>query len=374
MKNLNFEKITPTTQKRILSFLNRAKEATDIAGTEPKYGPVVDHKRGPISGYDIGETVAERILDKKKELKGNKFTDITELNEIKGLGQDKLNDLAYSFDDAFEIPLRIAEELNEAGLSENLKRLYADQHRRLIKKIKSDVITLDADMDPDLAPFPGSVTIFVAEKNNRLFRELKVAFENKNESRLKELGKKLREIAQAREVASVTKAVGQLIKKDSYFDFRYNGKTLAPNIGLINDVEIASLSFAYNGGELIDEDFDIIEYCDPRNCDPSPEGYYEYLIIKRAPKLTDIEREVLKVVPTNQLELNIGAVAACPIATVVLVTVIVVVTVAGKTCGAFRDRLAEVVFPPHLVQDIGKLASARELLNMRREVFREFGM
>lgn len=75
------------TQKRILNFLNEATTAADIAGTEPQEGPV----------HDVGLKVAQRILDKRATLGTSGFTDLSQLSDIEGFGQDKFDDLVHSF-------------------------------------------------------------------------------------------------------------------------------------------------------------------------------------------------------------------------------------------------------------------------------------
>lgn len=97
--------IDEPTKDRILRFLNFVNSASDIAGIEPQEGPVHDDpKKGTgdqIEDYDIGLTVAERIIDKRDGLPGGEFTDLPQLSDIDGFGQDKFNDLVYSFGSAF---------------------------------------------------------------------------------------------------------------------------------------------------------------------------------------------------------------------------------------------------------------------------------
>lgn len=90
--------VDPDTQRRILEFLNAARRAEDIGGIEPQKGPIYDHPDiGHPAGYDIGLIVAQRILDRRATLPGSKFTDLSQLSNIKGFGEDKFIDLVYSF-------------------------------------------------------------------------------------------------------------------------------------------------------------------------------------------------------------------------------------------------------------------------------------
>ncbi|WP_372771999.1 hypothetical protein [Mangrovibacterium sp.] len=93
----------PVVEKRILDFLNSAKTAADIAGIEPVEGPVFDD---PATGfgdnlrdYDIGLTVASRIISERNKRPGSRFRNLDDVRSIKYIGQDKIDDLIYSFGD-----------------------------------------------------------------------------------------------------------------------------------------------------------------------------------------------------------------------------------------------------------------------------------
>ena len=118
MGKLDFTSVQPEVAQRIVTFLNCAKFAGDIAGLEPQVGPVVDDPTtGPgdqVRDYDIGTIVAERILERRSTFPNERFSEITQIDNIAGLGQDKLDDLAYSFGSVYygvccNIYLRIEE-------------------------------------------------------------------------------------------------------------------------------------------------------------------------------------------------------------------------------------------------------------------------
>ena len=93
------EGTTAKTKQLILDFLNSASITSDIAGAESVEGPVFDdpgHGYGDeFRDYDIGDTVAQRIIDKRDSLMG--FTNLTQLAGISNFGEDNFNDLLYSF-------------------------------------------------------------------------------------------------------------------------------------------------------------------------------------------------------------------------------------------------------------------------------------
>ncbi|MEM0997723.1 MAG: hypothetical protein AAGN35_11605 [Bacteroidota bacterium] len=93
--------------QRVLDFLNRAQSPKDITeGVQDD--PQVTTGDAPTGtpGYGIGATVAQRIIDHRNALPRRRFSRITELNGIQGLGPDKAHDLLYSLgksaDEAFK--------------------------------------------------------------------------------------------------------------------------------------------------------------------------------------------------------------------------------------------------------------------------------
>lgn len=99
LSKLSAEKVTEKTKQLILDFLNGASNARDIAGIEHQEGPVFDDPDAgygdQIRDYDIGLDVAQRIINKRNSIGG--FTSLTQLAGIPYFGQDKFNDVLYSF-------------------------------------------------------------------------------------------------------------------------------------------------------------------------------------------------------------------------------------------------------------------------------------
>ncbi|MEO0900308.1 MAG: hypothetical protein AAFY71_28115 [Bacteroidota bacterium] len=75
----------------ILFFFNEARTVEELRSDE-----ISDHSKEDGSGYTLGETVAQRILDTKNSLRGRRFQTFDQLDDIKGLGEDKIMDLAKS--------------------------------------------------------------------------------------------------------------------------------------------------------------------------------------------------------------------------------------------------------------------------------------
>lgn len=102
--NLDFSSIDRFTAQRILAFLNGMRTASDLIHSITERGEIQDNPESGSagSGYTIGETVAARLISVRNKLRSRRFSSIDQLDEVEGFGQDKLNDLAYSFRDSAE--------------------------------------------------------------------------------------------------------------------------------------------------------------------------------------------------------------------------------------------------------------------------------
>ena len=95
---LNVDQIDVFTEKRILAFLNGVRNASELTSSSSEGGAIVDNPdSGAASGYTIGATVATRIIQLRNTLRGRRFTSVDQLEGVDGFGQDKLNDLVFSF-------------------------------------------------------------------------------------------------------------------------------------------------------------------------------------------------------------------------------------------------------------------------------------
>ena len=83
--------IAPWIAKRILDFFNQALVVADITD-----GPIQDDPSDG-AGNTIGPVVARRILKVRNETYRGRFTDISQLDDVKGVGEDTMQDLVYSF-------------------------------------------------------------------------------------------------------------------------------------------------------------------------------------------------------------------------------------------------------------------------------------
>ena len=253
----------------------------------------------------------------------------------------------------------------------HIRRLNAARHKLMPNKSIPKIIESsvpDTKEYYSLKPVKGSIIMFMAKKGNSILNKLERAYDTGDLKTLQKLSTIVDKEVASRKVITVEKAVDQLIESPAIYDLNYGEKALAANVALINGLDYGSMAFAWNGGELDEKAFNIVELTQPHSS-----GDVEFLLVKTKPVLSKIEIETLKAVPKTQLGINIGTAAASPAACLVLVAIIVLVTNAGQ-CGNFHDALSKVSLPASTLERLGKTTSAAELLSLRREVFESYGM
>jgi hypothetical protein len=196
-----------------------------------------------------------------------------------------------------------------------------------------------------------------------VLRRIEVAFATGDGGSLRTIQAQLPDLLAQRSVKTMAEAVDRITALPAYFDLRYSAKTLATDVGLIDDLDLGSLLFVTNGGGLRPDEFNVVEYHDTSQ---SSSPTYDYLVVHREGRPNELERKVLAAVPADELEFNVaarGPQAWTPVAVWVLL-----VTLTGSACLTLEQELAKVELTPEQVDKLGARASARELLAMRREV------
>ena len=113
---------------RVLGFLNQARDVSDITDAL-----IENHPGSEGTGKVIGSTVAQRIIDHKMTLPGNRYKDLEEVLDVAGFGEDKMNDLLFSFkvpaDEAFKTVLSAEYIIGENWNLKNDATIFADKSR-----------------------------------------------------------------------------------------------------------------------------------------------------------------------------------------------------------------------------------------------------
>jgi len=266
-------------------------------------------------------------------------------------------------------PTKLLEMLRgrEGELFEVLRLLESDkQFRRLPRKSTPKVVlhnpaeSLEAELTP-----PGSITIFMAPADSPFLEDVTTAFSTADRGRQEALQKIVTESAASRSTISLIESMKELTADRTYADLNYGSKALARNLGLPNRIPFGTLTLPYNGGDLDDRKFELVEY--------TREGIKERLgavIIRRPPVLTAAEREALDKVPADLLEINIGSSPLMPM-TLALVTIAAFVAINAITLGPAPSSLAaqlRIELAEESIRELGPLASAQELLALRQRL------
>jgi hypothetical protein len=106
---------------------------------------------------------------------------------------------------------------------------------------------------------------------------------------------------------------------------------------------------------------------------PFERGRYETLIVKVPPQLSAVEREAVAIVSEEESDLNIGHATMCPLACVGIAAIVIALVTCAGGCVALREQLEKVSLTEDQLRQLGPLASAKELLAVRREIFEQHG-
>lgn len=248
---------------------------------------------------------------------------------------------------------------------QSLRAMDDNRYTRVPLSSQPPVVDYTSDQPIDLVP-PGCIGVFFARPGSAHLTNLRQFVLDGDASRINELTDRLRRQFDGRQLVELREAVATVIQHPVYADLRYAGLTLAQNLHLPTGIDVGMLTLPYNGGELNDADFALVDYQmvgrDER---------LEALLVRRPPRMTDVVRAALARVPANQREINISDAAFCFAATCVIVAevvvaIVVVTAIAG--CAPEFERLERISLPEAEINQLGPVASARKLLDMRRRI------
>jgi hypothetical protein len=254
-----------------------------------------------------------------------------------------------------------------SNILESLDQMNADRYRRRIRISHPSVVTYESDQPMDLVP-PGCITAVFARRGSSVLSSIATAVRAGDAGQLNQHARRFLEQYRSRRVGPLQRAVEQVSREPVYADVRYGSQSLASNLCTL-DFEAGLITFPYNGGKLKDEEFSLVEYHLPDVRDS-----VDVLLIKRPPKLSALEELALSRVPEDHLDMNIGNAAACFALTAVLVAAVgaaLVVTTAVAGCNDQFDQLDRVSLPDDTVTALGPAGTARELLQLRRQLLTE---
>lgn len=206
---------------------------------------------------------------------------------------------------------------------------------------------------------PGSITIFLAKTASPLLQRVRVCAVSS--SGRDELHAEITKRLSSRKQMPFVEATKLLQDQDVFADIRYSGHTVASNLFAPEDAGICVVGLPYNGGKLDPEGLTLVE----RYRESSQESL-DAVAIVHAPTLSKIEKNALKLVPDNMLEVNVGKARRCYAITAVTVTA-TVITVTSLCRHKPEDEL-NLKKAVDRIAGLGPISSARELLQVRRSI------
>lgn len=251
---------------------------------------------------------------------------------------------------------------------------FVEAQGRPIRLTKIEVIDKTSLAQNTFFGIPGTLTVFVARKGSAVLQELREALKTGGET-LKQLYKKVGAQAVQIERWTLEEAVQATIQEPIFAELRYGGATLAQGLSVPQGLDMVVLFLPYNGGRLAQEGFILAE----RYKEGSEAGL-EALVVRVDPPLTEAEKAALQLVPTEQDINNVGSTRWCDTTWIAvgLVTAVVatpaahalvtdaLVDIALDLLG-FTANALETHIPEETLRQLGPAASARKLLEMRRE-------
>jgi hypothetical protein len=176
------------------------------------------------------------------------------------------------------------------------KLLEDDRSRRVATATAPPFVTLDgAAPAGGLAPFPGTVTVYVGDPEAAAWQDLKSALQAGDlEALSSQTGPEVEHI-------DGRTAVERLTDSPVYGDLRYAGRSVIDNVGLLSPQGYATAVVPYNGGPITAEDFQFVEYTLPES-----RSNLEYFVVARPPRVSELEGAILAQVPAASREIQVG--------------------------------------------------------------------
>jgi membrane-associated protease RseP (regulator of RpoE activity) len=199
-------------------------------------------------------------------------------------------------------------KLTPAQITE-LKALTNDarvEYRRVIEErtpafANVKVVTLKAPDDYEGIPAGCVIGSFAQEGNAILERIAEAAAKGDVKAIDKVHDKIVTDFIKAHDAASESKETPGLADAPVLAELRYRSKTISQAVFLDKPGAVETRTYPYNGGGLFTADFKVVNFAGNDRAKP-----LAAVLVRRAPKLTKLESEMLKQVPRSQTEVNIG--------------------------------------------------------------------
>jgi hypothetical protein len=231
---------------------------------------------------------------------------------------------------------------------------------------------------------PGTVTAFVAREGEPLLHNLTEAIAANNSKGFNLATDQIKQMEAefSRKIARAgTHAEPQGRLFPSFTEISYANKTLTSQVYVDEVLRVHTHAFPYNGGHLDRAAFSMLEYYradyrTPLTC----------VLLIRQPKLGEIEREALRLVPSGSSANNIGAAVAAPFTPAMMEFLVYAAEVAAMwlynefvnfitqilhgttTAASISDAVLEGEDFQNMLKSLPPEVTAAELVRLRTEI------
>ncbi|WP_407561340.1 hypothetical protein [Streptomyces sp. 184] len=243
-------------------------------------------------------------------------------------------------------------------------QLAADElEERELRKTPIEIIDYTpSDPARGLLTPPGSIMVFLDRAGAPVLDRIREAVRDGNGADVR-LAQEIKELFAAREKVSYYRAYRLLREAESFATIRYGGRTLATHVFPSVEAGLAAIENPYNGGRLSPGELTLVEHVVP-----GAAGGLAAVAVRHMPPLTAAEQAAVEQVPDDQLEMNLTLRADCCDSWTGFVEQLAQITHATMYCMMEAAARQEAPLPPEEIDRLGPAASARRLLNRRRDL------
>jgi len=243
-----------------------------------------------------------------------------------------------------------------------------EAERRPVRVSQLEVIDYTEQFRPDALSLgsPGTMTVFVGRKGTRAIEDVRAALTGQGD-----ISKVLLRLRGSIRAPTHSAFVEMMLQQPVFADIRYGGEVLNKGIFLPKDFDLVLSVLPYNGGRLARDGFSLVEHYSENS-----DAGLSALVVQVSPPLTAAESAALRLVPEDQLVLNVGSAIDCQTTYWFAAGIAFgIVTGAGVTVLALAALMMAPGEEVHLTSDeingLGPAASARTLLARRHELLRK---
>ncbi len=240
--------------------------------------------------------------------------------------------------------------------------LDSDKRSRAKRTTVPELFVHGEDVPSSLAS-PGTAVVLVAKKGDALLARVRQALEQGDAASLARAGASVGEYFRSRRPGAgrPEEAVQRLREEPVYAELRCGSKVLAGCLAATDENPLGGVILPYAGGSLRQADLTCIEYASRPGA-----GELEVLVVAREPMLSPIERAAMEKVATSDTAMLLGP--AEPAIWPAVIIAVVAMTLTGTACIDGSRDMAAIQLEDGRVGALGATGSARELLELRREV------